>query len=156
MPAADSASPSEGTSPRRLAGDLDGSYLALGPLAGLIYGDPDWNRGFGGELTLVRVRERAPIGAAGIALGGLRYSEGEGGRVWLDIYAGTRRIAGAMTGLGAGITAEISPIAHARWGGHASLWVFAGVIPFVRIGVVQKSGLYVDFGVKVALPALRF
>ena len=152
----------EYTGERPFSADLDGLYLALGPVASAIRAGDAWDGSFGGELLLVRVRERSAVTGLGWAVGASRHARGPDrglgrgtGRVWTDLLIGTRSIGGLVTGLGAGLVAEVDPVDAPRWGGQASVWLFAGVIPFIRLGAVQKNGTYIDFGIKVALPAVR-
>jgi len=115
-----------------------------------------WDRGFGAEAMVVRVAEQQALSAFGAAIGGLRLSERDRGRIWLDIFVANRTWTGIPVGAGTGITGDIRGSGPVRVGGHVTAWIFVGVVPFVRIAVSQKSGAYVDFGIKVALPALRF
>lgn len=150
-----SAARAETSGPRSPA-SLDGTYLVLGPMGGAVRLGGSWDSGFGGALSLVRVREQAGLALVGADVGGLRLARGDHGLVWADLLAGSRRLAGLLLGLGVGVSAELSPVFSTRWGGQATLWMFAGITPYARIGVVQRGGTYVDFGIKVALPAFRF
>lgn len=142
--------------------DLDGLYLALGPVASVMHSGSAYDGSFGGEISLVRVRERAIVRATGLNIGAVRYAQvgarglGRGyGRMWADLEGAVGRPRGLVAGLALGITAEVDPIEEPRWGAQATIWTFVGVIPFVRVGSVQKNGTYIDFGIKVALPVLR-
>jgi hypothetical protein len=138
---------------------LDGIYLALGPVAAFVRADgpdgPDgkWDGGFGGEISLVRVRERDLLASLGITAGALRLAAADRGRLWSEVLAGTR-LAGIHAGLGAGASVDIDEVRAPRWGGHGMVWIFAGVVPYARVGVVEESGLLVEIGVKVALPVM--
>ena len=138
--------------------NLDGVYLALGPVASAVYapeGDT-WDGGFGGELMLVRVQERAALGALGIAAGGVRFAQAGNGRLWADVFVGNERWLGIALGVSAGVTAEVGDVQAPRLGWQATVWGFAGVIPYVRIGSVEKSGAFVDAGIKITLPAVHW
>jgi hypothetical protein len=132
---------------------LDGTYLALGPVASFVRTDGKWDGGFGGEISLVRVREREPLSALGIAAGVLRLAADDRGRVWSELMVGTR-LAGIHAGLGAGVGVEIDSVRAPRWGGHATVWIFAGVVPYARVGVVEEGGLFAEIGLKIALPVV--
>jgi hypothetical protein len=136
--------------------DLDGVYIALGPVASLVRVESEWDGAFGGELMLVRVTENHPIGALGLAFGGVAFAEREGGRLWADALVATNKTFGISTGLSLGPTVEVHEVTPPRWGGQATLWVYAGVIPYVRVGAVADAGTFVDIGIKISLPALRF
>ncbi|MCG8420256.1 MAG: hypothetical protein MJE77_20180 [Proteobacteria bacterium] len=145
------------------SGDLDGFYIALGPVASAVCEGGAWDGGFGGEISLVRVRERGLLTALGVGLGAVRFARaarddtlgGGIGRAWADVQLGISCWPGPACGIGAGLAAEIDSITPPRWGAQATFWIFMGVIPFIRIGTVQKDGAYIDFGIKVALPAVR-
>ncbi len=118
---------------------LDGTYLALGPMAALVRaggGAASWDGGFGGEIFLVRVREQEAVASLGISAGALRLAADDRGRAWSEILLGSR-IAGIHAGLGAGASVEIDEVRAPRWGGHATVWIFAGVVPYARMGVVE-------------------
>jgi hypothetical protein len=115
-----------------------------------------WDGGFGGELSLVRVNEHRRLAGLGISLGGLQYTERSGGRLWGDLFGSTRTVAGVMTGLSLGLAVEVDEVRRWRWGAQGTLWVYAGVIPYVRMGSLQRGGLFVDVGLKIPLPALRW
>jgi hypothetical protein len=139
----------------RSIADLDGVYLSLGPTGGAVHTQEGWDSSFGGEISLVRVRERDALGALGLGLGGIRFTATDRGRLWADVQLGSRRPLGLGAGLSAGVTTEIDAVIPPRWGAQATLWMFLGVIPYVRVGTVQQSGLFVDLGVKIALPVFR-
>jgi hypothetical protein len=130
---------------------LDDTYLALGPTAALVRVDGQWDGGFGGEITLVRVREHEPLAALGLAAGALRLAADDRGRVWSEVLAGTR-LAGIHAGLGAGASVDIDAVRAPRWGGHATVWIFAGVVPYARVGVVEEDGAFAEIGIKIAFP----
>lgn len=155
MARADTARGSDAPAPRSLGG-LDGQYLLLGPVASVVRSSGSWDSGFGGALSLVRVRERMPVAAVGIGVGGFRLARGDRGLLWADFQVGSRRPAGLLMGLTAGVSAEVGEVISTRWGGHAGIWMFVGVVPYARIGVIRKSGTYVDFGIRLALPTYRF
>lgn len=140
----------------RSPADLDGVYLSLGPVGSALRIEGAWDGAFGGEVSLSRVREHQALSALGLSLGGAAYSQREGGLLWGDLFAATLTPLGAAVGLSAGFTAEVHPVRPPRLGAQATLWVFAGVIPYARIGRVETAGTFVDVGVKIALPAIRF
>lgn len=133
--------------------DLDGLYVWLGPTGSAGRIDADWDSTFGADVTVVRVRERAGLGAIGATLGASRWTARGGGRIWLDGLVGTR--VGRMVGISAGPLLELSELAHPRLGGSLGLWAFVGVTPFVRVGTVSDLGNFVEIGVHIAFPVLR-
>lgn len=132
------------------------TYLVLAPLGGAVHLGGSWDAGSGAALSLVRVRAGRGLALAGTQVGGLRLASREHGLVWADLLAGSRALGGLLMGLGAGVHAELSPVFSMRWGGHATIWAFLGITPYGRIGVVQRAGTYVEFGIQVPLPAFRF
>lgn len=138
------------------AADLDGTYLALGPRGAALYRSEAWDAAFGAELSLYRYRERAPISILGAAGGFLTESARDRRHLFAEAGAGADLPLGVRAGASAGVTGETSPVQHTRWGAHATLWLFAGPIAYARAGQVQETGFFADFGIRVALPALRF
>ena len=133
---------------------LDGVYVSLGPVASAVLVEEVWDGSFGGEAQLTRVRENELVSAVGLALGGHRYAERTGGRLWADIVvAHTTRL--LTIGLSVGPTVELDDIRLPRWGGQATIWGFAAVLPYIRVAMVQGSGVVIDVGIKVAIPAIK-
>lgn len=134
--------------------DLDGTYVWLGPTGAASHVDADWDSTIGGDLAVLRIRERRPLAAIGATFGGSTWTARGGGRIWLDALAGTR-IAGRMVGVSAGPILELSELAHPRPGASVGVWLFAGVTPFARVGVVHELGPFAEIGLHVALPVYR-
>ena len=134
--------------------DLDGLYLWLGPSGAGGYLDKQWDSTFGGDFSLIRVREHDLLGAIGADLGASRWTTRDAGLVWVDGLVGTR-VLGHMVGASLGPLVELSSIEHPRGGVSAGLWAFVGVTPYVRAGVVDGSGSFVEVGVHIALPIWR-
>lgn len=139
--------------PFRASSDLDGIYLWLGPVGAASRIDGVWDSTIGGELAVIRVRERAPLGAIGASAGAIRWTERGGGRIWIDAIAGTRL--GRMVGASAGPLVELAELAHPRLGGSIGVWAFVGVTPFARVGYVDELGGFAEIGLHIALPVLR-
>jgi hypothetical protein len=136
--------------------DLDGIHLALGPVGSAVHTGGSWDGAFGGEISLTRVTERRPLAAIGLGIGGARFSERAAGRLWAELSVATRRPLDVPIGLSVGPTAEVDQVIPPRWGAQATLWVYAGVIPYLRVGGVEKSGRFVELGLKIPLPAIRW
>jgi hypothetical protein len=134
--------------------DLDGMYVWLGPTAAASHLDGAWDSTFGGDLAITRVREHELVGAMGVSLGASKWTSHDGGRVWLDAVGGST-ILGHMAGVSAGPIVELAQLAHPRLGGSIGVWAFAGVTPFVRVGLVEGLGGFAEIGVHLALPAMR-
>lgn len=136
--------------------DLDGTLFALGPVAAAVYAGEAWDGGFGGEVMLVRIREGRPLAALGIAAGGIRFAEAGNGRLWVDVLVGTKKLFGVGLGVSGGLAVEVGDLQRPRFGWQATLWGYAGVLPYVRVGDVEDSGFFMDAGVKITLPAIRW
>lgn len=136
--------------------DLDGIYLAIGPLGSALHAEDAWDAAFGGELTLARVTEQRPIAALALSVGGHRYSERDTGRLWIEGMAATRRVLDTPLGLALGPTVEVDRVIPARFGAQATLWAYVGVIPYMRLGTVAKSGTFFEIGLRIPLPAFRW
>jgi len=134
--------------------DLDGLYVWLGPLGAAGRLDASWDSTFGADLSIVRVREGAAIGAIGATAGASRWTERGGGRLWLDGVVGTR-LGGRMYGASLGPLVELAELAHARAGGSVGLWAFFGPTPYARVGVIEGGGSFVELGLHLALPVYR-
>jgi hypothetical protein len=157
--AADDTVPAQPEPALRYTGNLDGEYVFLGPVGGAVQIEGAWDGAFGAEGGIVRVRERRVLSAAGVMLGGIRYSARDGGRLWLEGVVGTRRLPGlgrTLLGLSVGPAVELGTVQHPRAGVTASAWVFAGVIPYVRAGSFDEAGSYVELGLALALPVGRW
>lgn len=136
--------------------DLDGIYLAIGPVGSALRTEEAWDAAFGGELTLARITERRPIAVLALSVGGHRYSERDTGRLWIEGMAATRRVLDTPIGLALGPTLEVDRVIPARVGAQATLWAYAGVIPYMRLGAVAKSGAFFEIGLRIPLPAFRW
>ncbi|HEY5923868.1 MAG TPA: hypothetical protein VIV11_19450 [Kofleriaceae bacterium] len=148
------ASPSVPTTNPTPSSDLDGLYLWLGPTGAASRIESEWDSTIGADATLLRVRERNLIGAVGATLGGARWTVRGGGRIWLDGLLGTRLY--RMVGISAGPILELSDFKRPQLGGSVGLWAFVGVTPYVRTGMVSDLGGFVEIGVHIALPAIRW
>ena len=149
--------PARVNDPQRAFGpswDLDGLYLWLGPSGAATRIDSQWDSVWGADATVIDIREDASLGALGGSFGAARWTERGGGRVWLDMLAGTS-VGGHMMGGSIGPLLELSDLAHPRAGASVGVWAFFGVTPYVRIGEVEGLGGFAEVGVHVALPVLR-
>lgn len=153
-PPARTSSPSVGPDRFRPSWDLDGFYLFLGPVGAASAVDADWDSTFGGDLALVRIRERAPLAAVGIDAGASLWTARDGGRIWVDAVAGTR-LGSRIYGVTAGPLVEFSELAHPRIGGSFGIWGFFGITPFARVGAVDELGMFAEVGIHIALPVYR-
>ena len=165
LPAAPGAPPRR-THLRDLA-DLDGTYLWLGPIVAATVaqahadargaGDgPRWDSAAGAEIAVTRIREQAALGCLGVLVGGERLATGAQGRVWGGISIGSRGPLGLMAGIEASALLSLAPDHSPRPGASLGLWLFAGVTPYVRAGVIEREGTFAELGVRILLPAKRW
>lgn len=133
--------------------DLDGTYLWLGPLGAASYAEDEWDSTIGGQVAIIRIRERNALGAIGGSFGGSRWTARGDYRLWLDAIAGTRL--GKMIGVSAGPLLELSHERHPEIGGSIGVWAFLGITPYARIGYVDEVGGFAEVGLHIALPAIR-
>lgn len=146
-----------------LTSNLDGVYLMIGVEGGPIRIDSSWDSSVGGHLGIVSYSERRRVSLVGLDLGMTQYGERSGGRAWIAPAIGTRL--GLLFGVSAGVAAEWEPFARERGestlpsprlGAMATAWVFAGVVPYVGVGRFVQTGTYIEMGVRLSLPAIRF
>jgi hypothetical protein len=148
------SSPAVANAPLPPSWDLDGLYLWLGPTGAASREGAQWDSTFGGDATVIRVREHESLGAVGATLGAARWTVRGGGRIWLDALAGTPAL-GHMFGVSAGPFVELSDLHHPRLGGSLGVWAFVGVTPYARVGTVEGLGAFAEVGLHIALPVIR-
>jgi len=142
------------------AWDLDGLYLWLGPTGAASWGrgpeqmTSQWDSTIGANATLIVIRERDALAAAGGSLGASKWTERGGGRIWIDALAGTR-LGGHMVGASLGPILELSDVSHPHAGASFGIWAFFGVTPYARVGAVDGLGAFAEVGLHLALPVLR-
>ena len=134
--------------------DLDGIYVWLGPVGAAGYEAQTWDSAFGGDATFLRVREHQAIAGLGGTLGASKWTTHEGGQVWLEGLIATE-LGGHMVGASLGPLVEISEYANPQLGGAVGIWAFAGLTPYVKVGVIDTLGGFVELGVHFALPVFR-
>lgn len=144
------------TTALRYTADLDGGYVWLGATGAATHDDGAWDSIFGMETAVIRVREQATVGVAGIGLAGARIASAQRWRVSLDAIAGTRVAHRAMVGISLGPTVDLAELAHPVYGASAMAWAFVGITPYVRVGVRSDGSTYVDLGAQLTLPIARF
>jgi hypothetical protein len=137
--------------------DAPSWFVAVAAVGSAVRVERGWDTGFGGEVGvgLVGPSGRRAFGLAAASLGGLAYSERSGGRAWSELSFGTRAL-GWLVGVGAGPVVELDEIRGPRYGGQATAWVLAGVVPTVRVGGLEEGGVFVDVGVRIAFPAISW
>jgi hypothetical protein len=135
--------------------NLDGIYLVPGAVGGAARVEDRWDSSVGGHLSLFSVAEARAISLWGIDAGIAQYGARPGGRAWLGAVAGAGRL-GPLAGLAVGPAAEWDPVEPPRFGAQATAWLFAGVVPAITLGWFDRTGLYLELGLRLSLPAVRF
>ena len=135
--------------------NLDGVVLTLGPTGAAVRQDGGWDGAFGADAGLYRVRESSPLTAIGIAVGGFWFSERTGGRGFAELSLASNAL-GLPVGISAGPAVELDRVRTPRWGGHTTIWAYLGVVPYIRLGHVEKTGSFIDIGLRIPLPTLRW
>lgn len=131
-------------------------FLALTVLGSAVRAEGEWDSGFGGEIAVGALRDQAALAAWAAGIDFVAYSERSGGRITLEGALGTRWPAGVLVGVSGGPVIELDDFRRPRAGGQLSLWIFAGVVPYVRAGTVENSGFFVDLGLRIPLPVWRW
>ena len=96
--------------------DLDGFYIWLGPMGAASHIAMTWDSTIGASLSVMRVREGDMVSAIGGSFGASKWTERDGGRIWVDGLAATR-VLGWMVGVTAGPMIELAELHHPRLGG---------------------------------------
>jgi hypothetical protein len=131
-------------------------FLALTVLGSAVRAEGEWDSAFGGEVAVGALRAGDALAAWAAGIDFVAYSERSGGRVTLEGALGTRWPTGVLLGLAGGPMIELDDFRRPRAGGQLSVWIFAGVVPYVRAGTVEDSGFFVDLGLRIPLPVLRW
>lgn len=136
----------------RRTNDLDGLYVTVGPVVSITHVEGAWVTAAGAELAAIHIREHAFPAALGLALGGVAYGARDGGRVWLEAEVAVNDPLPIPIGLALGVAAEVDQTRSPRRGVQATLWAFAGLVPFVRVGTLELEGTFVEAGVMIKIP----
>jgi len=148
------APPADATAvPWPVQSNLDGLYVHLGPEAAAVRRAGVWDSVVGGELSVLRVRENELLAVIGGRLHAARWTQASGGRIGLEGVAATRL--GLLVGVAAGPLLDLGDVYHPRIGASAAIWCYAGVVPYVRVGVIEASGSFVEAGLELPLPVWR-
>src|SRR5262249_29825361 len=113
-----------------------------------------WDSVVGGTASLLRLRENEALALVGGRVTGARWAEAHGGRVGVEGVVGIRPF-GMLFGASAGPMIDLGDLHHPRVGGCATIWCFAGVVPYLRVGVIEASGGFIEAGLELPLPVWR-
>lgn len=135
--------------------EKDGLWVTLGPVLSVTHVEDEWLSAVGGELSVIGIREHCLPAAVGVSAGGVSFGGREGGRLYLEGEVALNRPLPFAIGMSAGVVAEVDAVRVPRWGMQGTLWAFAYVVPYVRVGTVEESGGFVEVGVMLKIPARR-
>ncbi len=143
----------------RLNSYLDGTYLTLGPVAGALAIENSWNSAVGAELSIVRLREGHLPALLGVSLGAVVFDDRMGTRTWAELEVGFDNLLGwrlgrfaPKFGLSGGLAVEFDRVRPPRLGAQGTFWIFAGIVPYVRIGTLEEVGTFFEAGVMIKVP----
>ena len=154
--AAEPHGPVESLAGHRMTSDLNGTYLTAGPVAGAVNVEHNWNSAVGAELSLVRLREGRLPALLGVSFGGVVFDDRPGARTWAEVELGIDRLP-VKFGLSAGLAIEWDRVRPPRLGAQGTLWLFAGIVPYVRVGRLEEVGTFFEAGLMIKIPVkLRY
>lgn len=127
------------------------THLVLGPSVAAVHRDQAWDSEVGAQLQLHRRRQSPTLSAFGLSLSAATFAKYEGIRLALDGYAGTRLLGGIPIGLGLGPVADVFLSHRPRGGARASIWFYAGVVPYVSFATMHGLGAPDEIEVQAGL-----
>lgn len=131
-------------------------FVAVAAIGSAVRAEGVWDGAWGGEVGVGAMRDGPVLSAWAASVGLVGFTARSGGRLWGEVTVGTRWPTGYLVGIGAGPAVELDRIRRPRWGGQATVWVFAGVVPYARVGALDPGGVFVDVGLRIAFPAVRW
>jgi hypothetical protein len=145
------AAPAAAAVQHPMTSDLDGLYLTLGPVAGALHIQDTWNSAVGGEVSLVYLREHRWPALFGISVGGVVFDQRDGIRTWAEAELAIDKLP-VKLGVSGGLAIEFDRTIPPHFGVQGTLWVFAGVVPYVRVGTLESYGAFFEAGVMIKIP----
>lgn len=129
------------------------THLVLGPSVAAVHRDQAWDSAVGAQLQLHRRRQSPTLSILGLSLSAATFAKYEAIRLGLDVYAGTRLLGGIPIGLGLGPVADVFLSHRPRGGARATIWLYAGVVPYVSVatmhGLGAPDGIELEAGLKI-------
>jgi hypothetical protein len=142
--------------PQAAAAEEPDRFVAVAAIGSAVRVEGSWDDAWGGELGVGQMRGSEGLAAWAASVGLVGFTARSGGRLWGELSVGTRWPTGYLVGIGAGPAVELDRLRTPRWGGQVTVWAFAGVVPYVRVGALDPGGVYVDLGLRIAFPAVRW
>ncbi len=138
------------------AADEPDHFVAVAAIGSAVRVEGVWDGAWGGEVGVGQMGPGPVLSAWAASVGLVGFTARSGGRLWGELTVGTRWPTGYLVGLGGGPAVELDRIRTPRWGGQATVWLFAGVVPYARVGALDPGGVFVDVGLRIAFPAVRW
>jgi hypothetical protein len=126
--------------------------VTIGPVATAVRIENTWNSAVGAEVSVVRLRRESRLSLVGGDMGFVTFAQREGARLWFEAEGALGLGRSLHLGLGLGGTVEVDQVRPPRWGVQGTIWFFAGVVPYVRAGVIETTGTFFEAGLMIKLP----
>ncbi|MBP6630858.1 MAG: hypothetical protein KBG28_22990 [Kofleriaceae bacterium] len=140
----------------RPSGHPDADLLWLGATGAVWHDAAGADSAFGGHLAWTRLRQHGRVPVVGLGAAVVRPARASTARLTLEGLAGRRLRPWLALGLSLGPALELRQNAPARAGVTGSLWLFAGVSPFVRATTTTDGATVLEAGLEIAVPVARF
>lgn len=136
--------------------ELRSHFLVIDLVGSAVRTEGNWDSGFGGAVGVGGLCGGCALAGWAASVGAMGFSERSGGQIYADLAAGTRWPTGVLMGISGGPLVELDELRRPRLGAAASIWLFAGVVPYARVGAVERGGPFLDVGLQIPLPAWRW
>lgn len=143
--------PATTTPPFRALGDLDGTYLWLGPIGSIALDRDGGDSAFGGVAAVTVVREARRVAVRGVAFTAVRRADADRGQLALEAVAGL----GSHLGISLGPMLDVAALAHPAVGATVGVWSMLGPTLTARAGWTG-DGWTLTAGLAILLPARRW
>src|SRR5690606_13969821 len=97
-----------------------------------------------------------PLGFLAVGASGGLHSDRGGGRVADEVVIGAALPVGGLAGLAVGPVVELDELEEPRGGAHATAWLAAGVVPYIRVARVLETATSLEIGLAIPLPVVRW
>ncbi len=142
--------------PRPAGAEEPDRFVAVAAIGSAVRVEGAWDGAYGGEVGVGQMRGSPLLSAWAASVGLVGFTARSGGRLWGELTVGTRWPTGYLVGLGIGPAVELDRLRPPRWGGQVTVWAFAGVVPYARLGALDPGGVFADVGLRIAFPAIRW
>ena len=135
----------------------DQGFVAVAAVAGADRVAGTWDEGFGGEVGVGHLTRAGEAGTSWVvSVGALAFATRTGGRAWTEVAVARRPLGDVLIGVGLGPAIELDRQRKPRLGAEATLWAYTGIVPYLRVGTVEREGAFAEAGLRIALPAARW